>query len=103
MPVNLVITRGLKKLAYGRFLSISRFRRRLGLPSSPLSSGPLYDDSDWSYPDGTPGEMTKGRSLKYMRDQDWGRVMLKYGEQFKAIEKMRSDKSKRLDDLGAKN
>ena len=50
-------------------------------------SGPLTDDPDWSYPDGRPGLMTKGQSLRYLRDQEFGETMVKFGEQFETIRK----------------
>lgn len=83
------LTRGAKKLAYGQFLSIGRFRARKGLPPSPCASGPLTDDPDWSYPNGEPGLMNKGQSLRYLRDQDLGRTMVKYNKQFDAIKENR--------------
>lgn len=92
ISINLIITRGLKKIAYGRFLQVSRFRRRLGLPPAPTASGPLLEDPDWSYPDGTPGQMNKGQTERYQRDQEFGEVMVKFGKQFKAIEEMREKK-----------
>ena len=83
--LNLVIKRGLKKLGYGRFLNISRYRIRKGLPGSPCASGPLTDDYDWSYIDGTPGTLTKGQSLRYIRDQEFGRTMVEFNERLNKI------------------
>lgn len=85
MMINLNITRTLKKLAYGRFLSVSRYRIRKGLPPAPSASGPLLDEPDWCYPDGTPGQLTKGRSLRYNRDQELGRTIVRFNKQFKAV------------------
>lgn len=68
----------IKKLGYGRFLSISRYRMRKGLPPAPTASGPLTDEPDWSYPDGTPGYMNKGQTLRYQRDQDMGKTIISY-------------------------
>lgn len=89
MSTNLIITRGLKKLAYGRFLSISRYRLRKGLPAAPSAHGPLLDGPDWSYPDGTPGQMNVGQTKRYVRDQEFGEIMSDFGKQVKAIEEMR--------------
>lgn len=83
--LNLVIRRGLKKLGYGRYLNISRYRTRKGLPGSPCASGPLTDDYDWSYIDGTPGQLNKGQSLRYVRDQDFGKTMVEFNERIKKI------------------
>lgn len=88
--LNLTITRGLKKLAHGRFLPISRYRTRKGLPPGPQASGPLTDEPDWSYIDGTPGPMNKGQSLRYLRDQELGKTIVHYNKQFEAIKKTRS-------------
>lgn len=79
----------LRRLGLGKFLSVSRFRMRKGLPPAPSSSGPLTDEPDWSHLDGTPGIMTKGQSLRYLRDQDFGRTIVKFNEQFKAIAEAR--------------
>lgn len=95
--INLFITRGLRKLGYGRFLSVSRYRIRQGLSPSPCDSGPLTDDCDWSYIDGTPGQMTVGQTKRYTRDQDMGKTMVKFNKQFKAIEEMRKQKQPKLE------
>lgn len=87
--INLILTRGLKKLGLGKYLSISRFRKRQGLAPAPSASGVLCDGPDWSYPDGTPGFMNKGQSERYLRDQEMGKVILKYNKQFQAIEEKR--------------
>lgn len=76
--INLVINRGIKKLSYGKLLSVSRFRHRKGLPPQTMASNPLVDEPDWCYLDGTPGLMNKGQSLRYLRDQDMGRKMVDY-------------------------
>lgn len=89
--INYVATRGLKKLGYGRFLSISRYRIRKGLPPPPSASGPLLDEPDWLYPDGTPGTLTKGRSKRYLKDQDMGKVMVGFNKKFKEIIAARQD------------
>lgn len=81
------------RLGWQKHLSISRFRMRKGLPASPSASGPLTDGPDWSYPDGTPGMMNKGQSLRYLRDQDFGRNMVKFNKQFMAIEENRRKKA----------
>lgn len=73
----------IKKLGYGRFLSVSRYRMRKGLPPSPQASGLLTDEPDWSYPDGTPGCMNKGQTNRYQRDQEMGRTMIKYKDLLK--------------------
>lgn len=95
--INLLHSRGLKKLGYGRFLSVSRYRMRKGLPAAPSAEGPLTDGPDWSYPDGTPGLMNKGQSLRYMRDQDIGRTIVKYGKQFEEILKKRGANQAQID------
>lgn len=87
--INLVITRGLKKLGYGRHLSVSRYRMRKGLPGPPTASGKLTDEPDWCYMDGTPGQMTKGQTRRYLRDQEFGRTIVKFNKQFEAIAQMR--------------
>lgn len=89
VQINLVITRGLKKLGYGRHLSVSRYRMRKGLPGPPSASGKLTDEPDWCYIDGTPGQLTKGQTRRYLRDQEFGRTMVKFNKQFEAIEQMR--------------
>lgn len=89
---NLVISRGLKKLGYGQKLSVARYRHRKGLPPSITASGPLTDDPDWSYIDGRPGEMTKGQTQRYLRDQEMGRTMVKFYKQFQAVAEMRKAK-----------
>lgn len=90
--INLIITRGLKKLGYGRFLSVSRYRTRKGLPPAPTASGKLTDEPDWCYIDGTPGQMTKGQTNRYLRDQEFGRTIIKFNKQFEAIAQMRQKK-----------
>jgi len=92
LSTSLIASRGLKKIAYGRYLSISRFRRRLGLPSAPNATGPLCDEPDWSYPDGTPGQMNKGQTNRYIRDQEFAETMVTFAKQFKEIEKMRQNR-----------
>lgn len=95
--INLVIARGLKKLGYGRFLTISRYRMRKGLPGAPSASGMLTDEPDWCYPDGTPGQMNKGQTRRYLRDQELGRTIVKFNKQFEAIAQMREKKQKTID------
>ena len=90
--INLILQRGLRKLAYGKYLSVSRYRMRKGLPPAPNSSGPLLDEADWSYPDGTPGKLNKGQTDRYLRDQDMGRTMVEFSKQYKAIEEARKNK-----------
>lgn len=68
----------IQKLGYGRYLSPARYRMRKGLPGARSASGPLTDDPDWSYPDGTPGFMNKGQTERYQRDQEMGQTILKY-------------------------
>uniref|UniRef100_A0A6G1SAW4 Large ribosomal subunit protein mL52 n=1 Tax=Aceria tosichella TaxID=561515 RepID=A0A6G1SAW4_9ACAR len=87
--LNLVIKRGLKKIGQERFLQISRYRKRKGLAPSPTATGPLTDDYDWSYPDGTPGQLNRGQSLRYVRDQDFGRTMVDFSTR---LQKLREDK-----------
>lgn len=82
------------RLGYGRFISAARYRLRKGLPPMSSASGPLTDEPDWSHPDGRPGLMTKGQSLRYLRDQEFGKTMVRFGKQFKAIEEMRKAKEK---------
>lgn len=77
------------RLGYGRFLSLSRFRKRKGLPPDPKVSGPLTDDPDWSYPDGRPGLMNKGQSLRYLRDQEMATSMVKFYAQMKEMKKFK--------------
>lgn len=77
----------IKKLGNGKFLSISRFRMKKGLPPAPSASGPLTDEPDWSYINGKPGLMNKGQSLRYLRDQDLAKSMLKYRDLLKYDEK----------------
>lgn len=76
--INLVIIRGLKKIGYGRYLNISRYRARKGLAPATSAEGPLTDGYDWSYLDGTPGTLNKGQSLRYLRDQEFGRTMVDF-------------------------
>lgn len=83
--LNLVTVRGLKKLGHGRYLSISRYRMRKGLPGPPSASGPLTDDYDWSYTDGTPGQLNKNQSLRYLRDQEFGRTMVDFSQQLAKV------------------
>lgn len=78
MLVNLITKRGLKKLAYGRFLQLSRYRKRKGLAPPVTASGPLTEDYDWSFPDGTPGQLNRSQSLRYIRDQEFGRTMIDF-------------------------
>lgn len=80
------------RLGYGRYLSPSRYRIRKGLPYGPLSDNPLTDGPDWSYSDGKPGLMNKAQSLRYLRDQEFGRTIVEYNKQFKAVEEMRKAK-----------
>lgn len=100
--INLVITRGLKRLGYGRFLGAGRLRRRKGLPASTTVSGPLADDHDWSYPDGTPGTLNRAQSIRYLRDQEFGRTIVKYSKQFEAIAAMREKKALEAESNGDK-
>lgn len=94
--INLVITRGLKRLGSSKYLSISRFRKSQGLAPAPSSTGILCDGTDWSYPDGTPGLMNKGQSERYLRDQDMAKEMVKYNKQFQAIDQKRRERTARL-------
>lgn len=73
----------IKKLGYGRFLSVARYRIRNGLPPAPSASGPITDEPDWSHPDGTPGTLNKGQTMRYERDQEMGKTILKYKELLK--------------------
>lgn len=78
------------KIGYGRFLSVARYRMRKGMPPAPTASGsPLTDEPDWHYPDGRPGQLNKGQSRRYLRDQDFARTMVEFNKQFEAIEQMR--------------
>lgn len=79
------------RLGHLKHLSVPRFRLRKGLPT-PTTTGPLIDGPDWSYPDGTPGMMNKGQSLRYLRDQEFGRTMVNFNKQFKAIVETRRKK-----------
>lgn len=88
----MTVVRGLKKLGYGRFLSVSRYRQRKGLPASPCASGALTDEPDWSYPDGRPGQMNKGQTNRYLRDQTLAQSMVDFNKQFETIIANRSKK-----------
>lgn len=87
------------RLGAGKFLSVGRYRIRKGLPPAPSMSGPLTDEPDWSYPDGTPGLMTKGQTMRYMRDQEFGKTMVKFNEQFTAIRAKRQNGNRTGQDL----
>lgn len=89
--LNLVIKRGLKKIGYGRFLQISRYRKRKGLAPPVTASGPLTEDYDWSYPDGTPGQLNRGQSLRYVRDQEFGRTMVDFDTRLSALRNKKVD------------
>lgn len=80
---------GIARVGQGRFIAIGRYRMRKGLCPDPKATGPLTDGPDWSYPDGTSGMMNKAQSQRYLRDQEFGRTMIKFNRQFKAIEEMR--------------
>lgn len=90
--INLVITRGLKKLGHGKYISISRFRKLKGLPPSPSACGPLTDDPDWSYIDGRPGTMNIGQTKRYQRDQEFAESIVEFNKTFKAIAEMRKQR-----------
>lgn len=77
------------RLGWHKHLSVGRFRIRKGLSPRATNSGPLTDGPDWSYPDGRPGMMNKGQSLRYLRDQEFGRTMVNFNKQFMAIEEKR--------------
>ena len=91
--LNLVIKRGLKKIGYGRFLPLSRYRKRKGLAGPPSASGPLTDDYDWSYPDGTPGQLNRGQSIRYVRDQEFGRTMVDFSTRLQRLRGIKQDSS----------
>lgn len=91
--INLAPDRGIKKLGYGKYLSLGRYRMRKGLPPSPTAPGsPLTDEPDWHYPDGRPGQLNKAQSRRYLRDQEFAESMVEFNKQFEAIEKMRREK-----------
>lgn len=78
------------RLGYGRFLSVARYRMRKGLPPAPTAPGsPLTDEPDWHYIDGRPGQLNKGQSRRYLRDQEFAKTMVEFNKQFEAIEQMR--------------
>lgn len=85
--VNLTLKRGIKKLGYGRYLSVSRYRTRKGLPPAPSASSLLTDEPDWSYPDGRPGCLNKGQTKRYIKDQEMGQTIVEFSKQFKACGK----------------
>lgn len=88
--------RGFRTLGKAKYLSVSRYRIRQGLPPAPSASGPLLNDPDWSYADGTPGCMNIKQNKRYLRDQNMAQVMVEFNKQFTAIDQTRSAKARRF-------